>query len=657
MRTRFLSAALLLLVLPSHGRKDEGKAGGDESRRSDRESAAQLQERKPAPVATPLVVLPNLTPITVPAKESAKRSKADKQEPTAPGQSSTSGESRKGDRDKFGKQKEKEKKQNRPDQAAGPLVTTPTGPDVVPEITEPATDFTPSDDATPGETPQPDHGTINPGAAVMIEGTAEQETEDPHPTRKSRRDQRRAQRTPALARPTVFVPAGMPPPSAGATPVRGIGPRPSPTPSVEKQQKLKKRKLQPTPGPTPVPTPSAATPTPANFHPPDQWRPPSGWVPPAGWKPPSNWAPAGGWVTPPGWKPPRNWVLRLSKWGWCYVPRRGWVIPPRWVPPPSFVTPPGWYYLPRQEYGSYQVCDPAIVVVTPGIARPDLVEEIEPEEPYTPSDLVAEEITEEDEEMDEEWQAVERPLPEEPPTLERNTTVDDIIRALTRERDPDNRYAGPVYATQQVQFEDDDYAILPQSFEMLNALGEALLDEPLENTLVSIEAHLNDSLDDEEARTLTRRRAWSVKGYLVQKFGLDPERLIFIGYGNDAPIAPHDTDDGLAMNERLEIENVSDLFATQGAGSEAVPSQDDETTSTEEPAPVSITGTTGTAVFLNATLTSSTLDTSLPIRHTGDMLSSATVSTKGGTSSTIRLNFASSDSLVQRRDHPTSNTK
>jgi outer membrane protein OmpA-like peptidoglycan-associated protein len=262
------------------------------------------------------------------------------------------------------------------------------------------------------------------------------------------------------------------------------------------------------------------------------------------------------------------------------------VVPRTWTPPPTFVTPPGWYYLPRDEYVTYNYSNPTIVQCIPGAARQDLIAPINEEASYTPSEEVAEEITEEDVDTGD-MDRPERPLPEEPPALETDADVDELVRELTRERDPEFRYAGPVVATQLVQFEDDGYAILPQSFEFLDNLGEALLEPALENAIVSIETHMNGTVEDDAARTLTERRSWAVKGYLVQKYGIDPNRIEYFGYGNDAPIAPHDTDDGLAMNERLEIENVSDLLS---ALDENDPAPDaDQPPASAEPAPSSRT--------------------------------------------------------------------
>jgi OOP family OmpA-OmpF porin len=52
---------------------------------------------------------------------------------------------------------------------------------------------------------------------------------------------------------------------------------------------------------------------------------------------------------------------------------------------------------------------------------------------------------------------------------------------------------------------------------------------------------------------LSKRRAESVKTYLVSKFQLDASRLTTEGFGDTRPIAKNDTDQGRAQNRRVEL--------------------------------------------------------------------------------------------------------
>lgn len=357
--------------------------------------------------------------------------------------------------------------------------------------------------------------------------------------------------TPAGAAATPFVPTGAAPGGAG----RQVG--------IESRKLAKSTATpgkfagtitaSPTPGNTPVPTPASATPTPANWTPPKTWAPYAGWSPPVGWTPPPGWVPPGGWNPPPGWNPPSDWVPRLFRWGWTYVPGRGWVVPPGWVPPSDFVVPPGWYYLPTQTYSNYGFYNPGSVVVVPGVARRDLITAIDTSQAYYPPEDIPQFL-------EEQPAPPPRVMPETPPQLTDVQSKTEVVETLTRERKQGDRYGGPVLVTQTIHFDFDSYAIKPESFPALDAIGDSLINPPLDKAIINIEGHTDSDGSNEYNQVLSERRAWSVKSYLVQKFGIDPNRLIIVGYGEEAPIASNDTEEGKALNRRVEFENVTDLY-------------------------------------------------------------------------------------------------
>jgi OOP family OmpA-OmpF porin len=135
---------------------------------------------------------------------------------------------------------------------------------------------------------------------------------------------------------------------------------------------------------------------------------------------------------------------------------------------------------------------------------------------------------------------------------------------LSRPRQPNaGRYEGPVLVTGAIHFDYDDYSIKPESFPALDKIGEALTQPPLEEAIINVEGHTDSDGSDEYNQKLSERRAWSVKSYLVQKFGMDPNRLVIVGYGERAPLADNNSDQGKAQNRRVEFENVTDLYKSQ----------------------------------------------------------------------------------------------
>ncbi len=67
-----------------------------------------------------------------------------------------------------------------------------------------------------------------------------------------------------------------------------------------------------------------------------------------------------------------------------------------------------------------------------------------------------------------------------------------------------------------------------------------------------IEGHTDDIGTEERNLVLSEDRAKSVYDYLVLQ-GIDKNRLTFIGYGKNQPIAPNDTAHGRALNRRTEF--------------------------------------------------------------------------------------------------------
>lgn len=242
-----------------------------------------------------------------------------------------------------------------------------------------------------------------------------------------------------------------------------------------------------------------------------------------------------------------------------------------WVPPPDFEVPPGWYYLPAESYVDYGFYNPTRVVVMPGRARPDLVVNININTDYLPPQPPPPVITEEP-------PPPPRPEPETPPEAVAVESKEEVVRVLTRERKPGQpRYEGPVLVTESIHFDFDSYAIMPESFPALDRIGESLLAPPLDTAILNVEGHTDASGSDEYNQKLSERRAWSVKTYLVQKFGIDPNRLIIVGYGERAPVASNDTEEGMARNRRVEFENVTKLYQTQVVKTkESTPEQPEE---------------------------------------------------------------------------------
>jgi len=102
----------------------------------------------------------------------------------------------------------------------------------------------------------------------------------------------------------------------------------------------------------------------------------------------------------------------------------------------------------------------------------------------------------------------------------------------------------------------DDRILFPSGEAQLNARGREVLTRlaaslaTLPNRLVRVEGHTDSRGADAMNLQLSKRRASSVRRWLVQN-GVSPERLQAWGCGESSPIASNDTADGRATNRRV----------------------------------------------------------------------------------------------------------
>jgi len=69
---------------------------------------------------------------------------------------------------------------------------------------------------------------------------------------------------------------------------------------------------------------------------------------------------------------------------------------------------------------------------------------------------------------------------------------------------------------------------------------------------VTIEGHTDSSGDPVLNQNLSQSRARAVQNYLVAN-GIDEPRLDAVGFGPDRPVADNETEEGRALNRRIEF--------------------------------------------------------------------------------------------------------
>jgi outer membrane protein OmpA-like peptidoglycan-associated protein len=110
--------------------------------------------------------------------------------------------------------------------------------------------------------------------------------------------------------------------------------------------------------------------------------------------------------------------------------------------------------------------------------------------------------------------------------------------------------SGVVVTLGDVLFETGQSVLLESSHSSLVEVVDLLQSEP--DKKIRIEGH-TDSVGGAEANLeLSQQRADAVREALVE-LGLDPERVVAVGLGEDFPIASNEDEDGRSRNRRVDV--------------------------------------------------------------------------------------------------------
>ncbi|MGD8778726.1 MAG: OmpA family protein [Ignavibacteria bacterium] len=109
---------------------------------------------------------------------------------------------------------------------------------------------------------------------------------------------------------------------------------------------------------------------------------------------------------------------------------------------------------------------------------------------------------------------------------------------------------GQTIRLNNIFFEFNKSELLPDSFEELDRVYTFLNDNP--TVEIELGGHTDNVGSDEYNKSLSQKRAESVKNYLVGK-GIDAAKLVAKGYGETKPIETNDEDWGREKNRRVEF--------------------------------------------------------------------------------------------------------
>jgi OOP family OmpA-OmpF porin len=101
-----------------------------------------------------------------------------------------------------------------------------------------------------------------------------------------------------------------------------------------------------------------------------------------------------------------------------------------------------------------------------------------------------------------------------------------------------------------IHFDTNKSDVKPQYHDELKKMADFLNEFP--NATGVIEGHTDNVGTKAANMKLSQRRANNIRNYLVDKFGIAPERIKAIGYGPTKPIASNKTKAGREQNRRIE---------------------------------------------------------------------------------------------------------
>ncbi|MEQ7156536.1 OmpA family protein [Brevundimonas aurifodinae] len=102
-----------------------------------------------------------------------------------------------------------------------------------------------------------------------------------------------------------------------------------------------------------------------------------------------------------------------------------------------------------------------------------------------------------------------------------------------------------------VYFDTGQDTLRPESDAALHQVGLLMRDQP--GLRLTVEGHTDSTGSAEVNRTLSQRRADRVRDAIVTRYGVAAERLGAIGYGSSRPVADNGTEQGRALNRRVEL--------------------------------------------------------------------------------------------------------
>jgi outer membrane protein OmpA-like peptidoglycan-associated protein len=107
----------------------------------------------------------------------------------------------------------------------------------------------------------------------------------------------------------------------------------------------------------------------------------------------------------------------------------------------------------------------------------------------------------------------------------------------------------PRFVLEGVNFDSGKAQIRPESLPRLDSVVEYMTYK--KSARIEIAGHTDSAGNAKANKELSLRRSQACRDYLMSK-GIDGARIVAVGYGDEKPAAPNDTEDGRRKNRRIE---------------------------------------------------------------------------------------------------------
>lgn len=120
---------------------------------------------------------------------------------------------------------------------------------------------------------------------------------------------------------------------------------------------------------------------------------------------------------------------------------------------------------------------------------------------------------------------------------------------VARNAAPATEPEAPRFVLGGVTFDIGKATIRPESFPRLDSVVEYMTHK--KSARIEISGHTDNVGNAKTNKALSAKRAEACRDYLISH-GIDGSRIDAVGYGDERPIAPNDTEEGRQQNRRIE---------------------------------------------------------------------------------------------------------